>query len=285
MKKSAFDDFSEYAQAAMDFASSEEYLDFKTCRRSDGSYYGVPDKSSCAQKGAKEVRGSAADNILGQQTVQAGTAATKPVKTAEALRRAGWDEAIIPLAVERMALSRRNQALVNVMANAPTTPQQDLVLAQAAKKNYERILSINRQEAAVASGKQLRVIKKQGRALEEYYNQTVLGNLANAQKRAGQQAPRQSAPQQSRGSQSSARSQAAAWQGISDALGGMGLAPVEGATVAKHPLTPARIVEAQSPGTGARGYMLYGPQGQKMGMYQTKMEACSRIAGMNGCPR
>ena len=35
----------------------DTHFDFKTCARTDGTTYGVPDKSSCAQKGAKEVKG------------------------------------------------------------------------------------------------------------------------------------------------------------------------------------------------------------------------------------
>ena len=48
----AFGQFSEEALEA-----AREAWDFKTCERSDGTYYGVPDKSACAQKGAREVKG------------------------------------------------------------------------------------------------------------------------------------------------------------------------------------------------------------------------------------
>ena len=47
--KNSFGQFSEDALARF----SEEYS-FKTCKRQDGSTYGIPDKSNCAQKGAKE---------------------------------------------------------------------------------------------------------------------------------------------------------------------------------------------------------------------------------------
>ena len=39
----------------------DSHFDFKQCQRRDGSIYGVPDKSSCAQKGAKEVKGKVAE--------------------------------------------------------------------------------------------------------------------------------------------------------------------------------------------------------------------------------
>ena len=47
--KNDFGQFSEDALARF----SEEYS-FKTCKRQDGSTYGIPDKSNCTQKGAKE---------------------------------------------------------------------------------------------------------------------------------------------------------------------------------------------------------------------------------------
>ncbi len=48
MKNSAFDDFSEGVM--------ETCYDFKTCQRSNGTTYGVPSSSDCAQKGAREVK-------------------------------------------------------------------------------------------------------------------------------------------------------------------------------------------------------------------------------------
>ena len=46
-----------YNQDAESFAEGcDDTFDFKTCKRSDGTTYGVPDKSDCAQKGAKEVK-------------------------------------------------------------------------------------------------------------------------------------------------------------------------------------------------------------------------------------
>ncbi len=48
-----------YNQDANSFAEScDDTFDFKTCQRSDGTMYGVPESSSCAQKGAKEVQKS-----------------------------------------------------------------------------------------------------------------------------------------------------------------------------------------------------------------------------------
>ena len=47
-----------YNPDANSFAEScDESFDFKQCQRSNGTMYGVPDKSSCAQKGSKEVKG------------------------------------------------------------------------------------------------------------------------------------------------------------------------------------------------------------------------------------
>jgi hypothetical protein len=48
-------DFTDESYAAFKEAALEKY-DFKQCQRQDGSIYGVPDKSSCAQKGSKEVK-------------------------------------------------------------------------------------------------------------------------------------------------------------------------------------------------------------------------------------
>ena len=58
--QSLIDSFKEkYNQDANSFAEScDDTFDFKTCRRSDGTMYGVPESSSCAQKGAKEVQKS-----------------------------------------------------------------------------------------------------------------------------------------------------------------------------------------------------------------------------------
>ena len=47
--KNSFGQFSEGTLARF----SEEYS-FKTCKRQDGSTYGISDKSNCAQKGSKE---------------------------------------------------------------------------------------------------------------------------------------------------------------------------------------------------------------------------------------
>ena len=52
---SPFGQFSDDSTQAFNEAMAERF-DFKQCQRSDGTIYGVPDKSNCAQKGAKEVK-------------------------------------------------------------------------------------------------------------------------------------------------------------------------------------------------------------------------------------
>ena len=50
------------------YGEGGEYLsqDFKQCQRSDNTYYGVPDTSECAMKGAKEVSQKAGTGLLGK---------------------------------------------------------------------------------------------------------------------------------------------------------------------------------------------------------------------------
>jgi len=43
---------------------TEQHFDFKQCKRSDGTVYGVPDASACVQKGSKEVSKSEGDGPL-----------------------------------------------------------------------------------------------------------------------------------------------------------------------------------------------------------------------------
>lgn len=52
--KNAFGQFSDDSMDAFNEAIMNRF-DFKQCQRTDGTIYGVPDKSSCTQKGAKEV--------------------------------------------------------------------------------------------------------------------------------------------------------------------------------------------------------------------------------------
>ena len=53
--KNHFGQFDDTSKEAYMEAALERY-DFKQCQRQDGSIYGVSDKSSCAQKGSKEVK-------------------------------------------------------------------------------------------------------------------------------------------------------------------------------------------------------------------------------------
>ena len=89
--KNHFGQFNDVSEEAFKEAALERY-DFKQCQRQDGSIYGVSGKSSCAQKGSKEVKANKGGEGGGQLSLATSRKLVEPASQGSESAKKGYTD-------------------------------------------------------------------------------------------------------------------------------------------------------------------------------------------------